>query len=495
MADFKNIPSQFDSIPEGHPVVFISYSWDSEEHINWVKKLSDDLRTKYAVYTLLDRYNPGGFDLISFMTRAVKIADRVLLIGTPEYRRKSEEYDSGGVKYEDQLISIELYHQMGSSKFIPVLRDGKFDTSFRSLIETRSGYDMREDSEYDNNLKMLAADLWNNPLNAAPALGPKPLFHTSSDRHRIKRIDVVEVSKEQFVGEIKRLLSTPNSEIAYTEMIEAEYQHAYAQVISHAQYDFSINPTIFKQYLEYHLSSVDNLVAAAIVIVRFGTIKQQEILIDAMVKLCMKPFVNGELSIVGTSNLHLLAASFLFHTIGLSCVKYGFFQILPMIMDKKVPAGHVLSLSYPYSLAYLAGTNHWTRDMLNIYMDTSWYYPYSELISRTLHPYFEGLFLNNDEYKDCFAVWELLFSLMYVFYKCALYPDIESFPSGSFLSERYIRLSMIGGCDEFSQFFSKAIEKKTDWEPLKQGLFGGSFDLYENVYKKAFEFFRTNRLY
>ena len=120
MADFKNIPSQFDEIPEGHPVVFISYSWDSEEHKAWVKKLSDDLRSKYAVYTLLDRYNRGGFDLITFMTKAVERADRVLLIGTPDYRKKSEEYDGGGAKYEDQLISIQLYHQMGSSKFIPV---------------------------------------------------------------------------------------------------------------------------------------------------------------------------------------------------------------------------------------------------------------------------------------------------------------------------------------------------------------------------------------
>lgn len=87
MADFKNIPSQFDEIPEGHPVVFISYSWDSEEHKAWVKKLSDDLRSKYAVYTLLDRYNRGGFDLITFMTKAVERADRVLLIGTPDYSR------------------------------------------------------------------------------------------------------------------------------------------------------------------------------------------------------------------------------------------------------------------------------------------------------------------------------------------------------------------------------------------------------------------------
>lgn len=83
---FSNIPSPFDNLPEDHPIVFISYSWDSEEHKAWVRKLSDDLRGKHSVFTLLDQYNRGGYDLISFMTQAVEKADRVLLIGTPEYK-------------------------------------------------------------------------------------------------------------------------------------------------------------------------------------------------------------------------------------------------------------------------------------------------------------------------------------------------------------------------------------------------------------------------
>lgn len=61
--DFSNIPSPFENLPEGHPVVFISYSWDSKEHKEWVKKSSDDLWTKYSVDTLLDQYNRGGYDL------------------------------------------------------------------------------------------------------------------------------------------------------------------------------------------------------------------------------------------------------------------------------------------------------------------------------------------------------------------------------------------------------------------------------------------------
>lgn len=56
MSNFSDIPSQFDDLVKDHLVVFISYSWDSEDHKSWVRKLSDDLRTKYAVNTLLDQY-------------------------------------------------------------------------------------------------------------------------------------------------------------------------------------------------------------------------------------------------------------------------------------------------------------------------------------------------------------------------------------------------------------------------------------------------------
>ena len=94
---------------------------------------------------MLDQYDRGGYDLIQFMTRGIEIADRVILIGTPTYKEKTEKYD-GGAKYEDQLISTQLYHKIGSSKFIPVLRLGKFEASFRSLIETRTGFDMRENT-------------------------------------------------------------------------------------------------------------------------------------------------------------------------------------------------------------------------------------------------------------------------------------------------------------------------------------------------------------
>lgn len=490
---FSHIPSPFDSIPDDSPVVFISYSWDNPEHKAWVRKLSDDLRTKYSVYTLLDQNNRGGFDLITFMTKGVQRADRVLLIGTPEYRRKSELYDGGGVKYEDQLITIELYHKMGSSKFIPVLREGKFDTSFTSIIETRTGYSMVDDGEYEEVLYKLAADLWNNPINAAPALGPKPSFAVTNVSDNGNNQGKREVTVESFVSEIKRLISTPNSDIAFTEMIEEEGEKAHEKILEKSDYNFRVDAEIFKEYKDYHLKAVERLIAGSIIIVRHGTLKQQQLLVDAMVKLCMKrPLGNGESSVIGTSNLHLLGVSFLFHTIGVASVKYGYFQILPEMMKRGVPAGHALSYSHTYSLAHLAGTNHWSREELCDYMNQGWYYPYSELISRSLLPFFKSYFLNDDEFRNGFAIWERLFSMMYVYYKSALLPDYEVFPSGLFLGERIARNTMIGG-DSYSQFFTDALTKKDEWEPLKQGLFDGSYSQFEDINKRAQEYYSKGR--
>lgn len=85
----------------------------------------------------------------------------------------------------------------------------------------------------------------------------------------------------------------------------------------------------------------------------------------------MKPFINGEVGVVGTNLLHLFAVAFLLHTIGVACVKLGYFQLLNVIFKTKVPAGNVLSPSYGYNLAFLAGTCHWSPDVLNIYMGST----------------------------------------------------------------------------------------------------------------------------
>ena len=106
---FAPPPSQLDNIPEGYPVVFISYAWDDEDHKKWVKKLADDLRNN-GVYSLLDQYNPKGESLTKFMVNGIEVADRVLVIGSPRYKEKIDNpKDHSGVKFEATGVSVKNF--------------------------------------------------------------------------------------------------------------------------------------------------------------------------------------------------------------------------------------------------------------------------------------------------------------------------------------------------------------------------------------------------
>lgn len=177
----KLLANQLDTLPtDGRPVVFISYAWDDDSHKDWVRKLSDDLRATYGVYTLLDQYNRGGANLIEFMRNGIKKSKRVLIIGSPLYAKKLDRGLATGAVFEDNIINAEIYNGFGKDKFIPVLRRGTFKTSFGSIIGTNVGYDMSGDDKYDEVIEALAADLWDDPEVVAPELAPKPVFKKKS---------------------------------------------------------------------------------------------------------------------------------------------------------------------------------------------------------------------------------------------------------------------------------------------------------------------------
>ena len=49
---------------QSRPIIFISYSWDSEVHKEWILKLADDLIKDYGADVILDQYElNAGKDL------------------------------------------------------------------------------------------------------------------------------------------------------------------------------------------------------------------------------------------------------------------------------------------------------------------------------------------------------------------------------------------------------------------------------------------------
>lgn len=485
---FAGTKSQLDTIPDGVPVVFISYSWDSEFHKDWVLNLSKDLRERYRVYTLLDRYNCGGDDLVTFMTKGLQRADRVLIIGTPRYLEKLEKSNGGGAKFEDQIITISLYHEMDSQKFIPVLREGSFSESFNQLIGNRVGYNLSDDVRYEEELQALAADLWGHPMNQAPTLGPKPNFTPMSQVLQPAKPE----SPQDFATLVKMYLPNPGSRIILDDLIEKEADGAYKQIIQQADYRMPLTAELFNRFNEIHQEAISNLIQAVVPIVRYGTIEQARLLVDAMVKLCKKPFVNGEISREDTVKVHFMAATYLFHAMGTACVKYGRFDLVHLLVSSKVNPPHAYSSSYSYSLQYLAGCNHFNTEDLNRFRGTTVYHPYSFMVISGIRTAFTGIFLSDDEFKDTYFAWEHLASLLSRYYNnSGILQDWN--PLGHFL---YKRIAILRGSEDFyTDFFKAADELKDEWPPLKQGLFGGSYKNYAETYQKSEEFYKQSFRY
>ncbi|MGJ7525564.1 TIR domain-containing protein [Variovorax sp. GB1P17] len=159
------------------PTVFISYSWDDEKHMEWVKNLSEQLRIN-GVDVRLDRWNVvPGQSLTQFMEAEVQRCDFVLVICTRAYARKSLER-SGGVGYEQQIISGNLVGGVSRERFIPVVRDGEFEPGPNCAIPMQFlgiyAIDMRADEKREKSMEALLRAVYKQPALVPPPLGSRP---------------------------------------------------------------------------------------------------------------------------------------------------------------------------------------------------------------------------------------------------------------------------------------------------------------------------------
>lgn len=158
-----------------HPVVFISYSWDDTNHESWVLKLATRLREKYSIDVILDKWDMKlGKLLPHFMEHAITDSQRVICVMTPNYKKKTDNL-SGGVGVEYSIISSEIQKNVQTDKYIPLLRAGSKD-DIPTFLEGRNYVDMRDDTLFDENVKNIARDIWDEPIYKKPSLGSKPQF-------------------------------------------------------------------------------------------------------------------------------------------------------------------------------------------------------------------------------------------------------------------------------------------------------------------------------
>jgi hypothetical protein len=166
------------------PKVFISYSWTTQEHMQWVIDLATELRDN-GVDVILDKWDlREGHDAIAFMERMVIDPEirKVVLVCDRMYKEKTDGR-SGGVGTEAQIISPEIYSKQDQNKFVAVLpeRDEQGKAFLPAYYKSRIYIDLSNSSSYGENLEQLLRWVFNKPLHVKPSIGKMPAFLAETD--------------------------------------------------------------------------------------------------------------------------------------------------------------------------------------------------------------------------------------------------------------------------------------------------------------------------
>lgn len=140
------------------PKVFISYSWTSPQHKQWVLDLAERLSGD-GIVTVLDKWDlKEGQDKHVYQTKA---DDR-----------------KGGVETETQLISKGVYENTAQEKFIPIVCE--YDDTGKPCIPhymaSRIYIDLSSDEKFEESYQKLIRNLYDKLLLKRPALGTPPTY-------------------------------------------------------------------------------------------------------------------------------------------------------------------------------------------------------------------------------------------------------------------------------------------------------------------------------
>ncbi|MGB7323606.1 MAG: TIR domain-containing protein [Rubripirellula sp.] len=165
------------------PKVFISYSWTSEEHTEWVADLGERLMND-GIEVILDQWSlEDGHDVNAFMEKMVSdpSVKRVIIISDAKYAAKADGR-AGGVGTETQIISQEVYESADQTKFVPLLRERNKDghACLPIYLKGRKYIDFSNSEDEAEAYDQLIRNILERPKRRKPALG-KPPAHLFDD--------------------------------------------------------------------------------------------------------------------------------------------------------------------------------------------------------------------------------------------------------------------------------------------------------------------------
>ena len=178
--------------------VFMSYSWTSPEHEQWVIDLAERLMSD-GIDVVLDKWElTEGQDKYAFMEKMVtdKTINKVLAVCDKGYAEKADGRE-GGVGTESQIISREVYEKVDQKKFIPIVTEFENgEACVPTFFKSRIYIDMSTVEKQNENYERLIRSIYDKPLDKKPALGKPPSYILDDSRIPSRTLSKLYMFKE-----------------------------------------------------------------------------------------------------------------------------------------------------------------------------------------------------------------------------------------------------------------------------------------------------------
>lgn len=312
------------------PKLFISYSWSSEEHKDWVRHLAKRLVSD-GVDVRLDQWDlKEGQDTYVFMESMVTdpLLDKVLIISDKEYVEKADSR-KGGVGTEAQILTPEIYSKIDQTKFVvmtvEINDEGK--PFIPTFYKPRKYILYIKDEESVENYEELLRWIYDEPIYEKPTLGSKPEFLGDSSEKKMN----LQIFKGSINNSLKKGDSSWKGHFRnYCNEISENLKKFFVEV-NGEEYDEKFVESIsdFKTYRDNYIETLDNILI-------YSPLENiDDILIGFFESLI--PYLDKPKGITSWNRLQFDVSKFIVHELFLYSIailfKYSQFQIISNILS------------------------------------------------------------------------------------------------------------------------------------------------------------------
>ncbi|MGG0747276.1 toll/interleukin-1 receptor domain-containing protein [Priestia megaterium] len=189
--------------------VFISYSWDSEQHRQWVLDLANQLRESH-VNAMIDIFftQISTVNLNTMMISNMRDSDRIIVVLTEDYALKAENL-KGGVGFETILTVSEMQENIDKYIFI-VRHKGDLNKAIPFHLKGYYFIDFSNDNNFEANFKQLLHKIYEVPQIEMARLGTRPNLIPSKniESEKVESYKHQEEVTETILTEVKSQLSS-----------------------------------------------------------------------------------------------------------------------------------------------------------------------------------------------------------------------------------------------------------------------------------------------